>query len=172
MGYALFANRKIYYTNLIYTLQQQLDNISQQKQSLLNFSANISDGVVTVEEIAGDATNYNNYCEYLAGAEEYATLSDDEGGSATTTGAIGELALNQNDSEEYLAAIAEMLNTSVNEAYAKQYSKQLEAQENQLDMQMEKIETQLTVAQQELESVEQAEGDAIERSVPKYSGVA
>ena len=65
MGYALFANRKIFYTNLIFTLQSRLDNIMQQKNSLLNFSANISDGKVTVEEIASDPTNFNNYSEYL-----------------------------------------------------------------------------------------------------------
>ena len=172
MGYALFANRKIYYTNLVFTLQQKLDNISQQKQSLLNFSANISDGVVTIEEMASDATNYGNYSEFLAGAEAYANKADDEGGAATTTGAIGELALNQNDSEEYLQAVAEMLNKSVNEAYSKQYSKQLEAQENELDMQQKKIETQLTAAQQQLESIEQAEGNAITSATPKYSGLA
>ncbi len=172
MAYALFANRKIYYTNLVFTLQQKLDNISQQKQSLLNFSANISDGVVTVDEIASDATNYNNYTNFLAGADAYASTADDEGGAATTTGAIGDLALAQNDSEEYIQAVAEMINQSVNTAYAKQYSKQLEAQENELDMQQKKIETQLTAAQQELQSIEQAEGNAISQATPKYSGVA
>ncbi len=172
MGYALFANRKIYYTNLVFTLQQKLDNISQQRQSLLNFSANISDGVVTVEEIASDATNFGNYSEYLAGAEEYATKTDDEGGASTTTGNITEMAISQNDSEEYLQAVAEMINKSVNEAYAKQYEDKLEAEDNELDMQQRKIETQLTAAQQQLQAIEQAEGNAITSATPKYAGLA
>ena len=120
MGYALFANRKIYYTNLVFTLQSKLDNIMQQKQSLLNFSANISDGKVTVDEIASDATNFNNYSEYLQGADAYINTADDEGGAATSIGEIGAMASEQNNSEEYLASIAEMLNQSVNEEYAKQ----------------------------------------------------
>ncbi len=171
MGYALFANRKIFYTNLIFTLQSRLDNIMQQKNSLLNFSANISDGKVTVEEIASDPTNFNNYSEYLQGADAYINTPDDEGGAATSIGEIGSMAANQNNSEEYLASIAEMLNTSVNQEYAQQYSKKLEVIENQLDMQQKKIETQLTAAQNQLQAVEEAEGQAIERSTPKYNGV-
>lgn len=171
MGYALFANRKIYYTNLVFTLQSKLDNIMQQKQNLLNFSSNIADGVVTVEEIAGDATNFNNYTAYLEGADAYINTADDEGGAATTIGSIGSLAAEQNDSEEYLASIAEMLNTTVNEKYAQQYNKKLEAMENQLDLQQKRIETQLSVAQSQLQAVESAESQAIQSATPKYNGV-
>lgn len=171
MGYALFANRKIFYTNLVYSLQTKLDNIMQQKQSLLNFSANISDGKITVEEIASDPTNFNNYSEYLQGADAYINTANDEGGAATTIGSIGSLAAEQNDSEEYLASIAELLNTSVNEKYAQQYNKKLEAMENQLDMQQQKIQSQLTVAQSQLQAAEDTEGEAIEKATPKYNGV-
>ncbi len=171
MGYALFARRKIYYTNLIFTLQSQLDNITQQKNNLINFSANISDGKVTVEEIASDPTNFNNYSEFLQGADAYINTADDEGGAATSIGEIGSMAAEQNNNEDYLASIAEMLNQSVNQEYANQYSKKLEALENQLDMQQKRIETKLTAAEQQLQAVEEAEGSAIERSTPKFNGV-
>lgn len=171
MGYSMFANRKIYYTNLIYTLQSKLDNITQQKQSLLNFSANISDGVVTVEEIAGDATNYNNYLEYLAGAEAYVSTSDEDGGAEDSINAILGIAAEEDDSDEYLATIAELLSEEVNEEYAKQYTKKLEALENELDLQQQKIQTQIDVAQSDLEAAEEAEADAIEKATPKYNGV-
>ena len=167
MGYALFANRKIYYTNLIFTLQSKLDNIMQQKNSLLTFSANIADGKLTVDEIASDATNFNNYAEYLQGADAY--LNTDE--VQDTVGEIGSIATETNESEEYLATIAELLNTSVNEEYARQYNKKLEVLENQLDMQQKKIETQLSAAQSQLQAVEEAEGQAIEKATPKYNGV-
>ena len=110
MGYALFANRKIFYTNLVFSLQSKLDNIMQQKQSLLNFSANIADGKVTIEEIANDPTNYNNYTNFLQGIDSYIVTSDDEGGAATTIGEIGAMATEYNSDKEYLASIAEMLN--------------------------------------------------------------
>lgn len=166
MGYALFANRKIFYTNMVYSLQTKLDNIMQQKQNLLNFSSNIADGKVTVEEIAGDITNFNNYAEYLHAADEYMNNEASEAISNT-----GSLATEQNDSEEYLASIADLINTSVNEKFAQEYNKKLEAMENQLDMQQNKIESQLSVAQSQLQAVEEAEGQAIQNATPKYNGV-
>ena len=172
MGYALFAHRKIFYTNLVFTLQSKLDNIMQQKQSILTFSANIADGQVTVEEMAQDASNFGNYGEFLLGAQEYIEKADADGGAGTTVSEMGSLAAEQNNSEEYLAAIADMLNQVVNERYAQGYNKKLEAIENQLDMEQKKIETKLTAAQQELQAIEDAEGQAIEKAQPKYSGVS
>lgn len=171
MGYALFANRKIFYTNLVYSLQTKLDNIMQQKQSLLNFSANIADGMVTPEEMASDPTNFNNYSEYLVGADAYVETADDEGGAGTSRANILAFAAEKNNSEEYLVSIAELLNTSVNEKYAQQYNKKLEAIENQLDIQQQKIQSQLTVAENQLQAVEDNEGKAIEKATPKYNGV-
>ena len=171
MAYSLFSNRKIYYTNLVYNIQSQLNNIMQQKISLTNFSANISDGVVTIDEIASDASNLQNYKEYLEGADAYINTPDDEGGSGTSVSDVGALAAEQNDSEEYLASIAEMLNTSVNEAYATQATKKLEALENQLDLKQKQLETKLTAAQSQLETIEQAEAQAIQKATPKYAGL-
>ncbi len=171
MGYALFTHRKIYYTNLIFNLQSKIDNIMQQKNNLLTFSANIADGKVTVEEIAQDPANFNNYGEFITGSQAYIDTADADGGAGTTISEIGSLAANENNSEEYLASIADMLNTAVNEKYAQQYNKKLEALENQLDMEQKKLETKLTAAQSQLQAVEQAEGQAIQNATPKYNGV-
>ena len=171
MGYALFANRKIYLTNLVYQFQSQLDNIMMQKQDLISFSANIADGKVTVDEIASDPANFGNYSEFLQGADAYINTADDEGGAATTIGEIGSMAADQNNSEEYLASIAEMLNTSVSEKYAVQYNKKIEALENELDMQQKRIETKLSAAEKQLSATEEAEASAIDRATPKYDGV-
>ncbi len=171
MGYALFARRKIYYTNLVNELNQKIDNITQQKQSLLNLSANVADGSVTIDEIAADPTNLSNYVDFLEGVEAYENTDDADGGAATSISTIGDLAVDNGYSEEELQSIAELLNSACSTKYAEVYEKQLEAQENQLDLQQKRLETQLTAAQSQLESVEQAEGDAIENATPKYSGV-
>ncbi len=167
MGYALFATRKIVLTNQLFVLQMQLDNIMQQKQSLLDFSANIADSVVTVDEIAGDASNFTNYQEYLAGAQAYASSGD----TAEVIGEIGAMATSQNDSEAYLAAVAEMLNQSVNQKFTDAYNKKLAAAENQLDLQQKRIETKIAATTKQLEAVEEAEGAAIDRATPKFNGV-
>ena len=54
MGYALFANRKLYYVSMVNEIQMQLDSIAQQKQNLLNFNASIADGHVTLDEALAD----------------------------------------------------------------------------------------------------------------------
>ncbi|MGM9994755.1 MAG: hypothetical protein ACI37R_08530 [Candidatus Avigastranaerophilus sp.] len=172
MAYGLFCRKKIYLTNLVFTLQSQLDNIMEQKQKMLNFSANIADGKVTAEELASDPTNFNNYGEFLTSYDAFINTSDDEGGAASTIGSIGSVAMEENNSEAYVAAIAEMLNQSVGTEYAQQYSKKIDAMENQLDMQQKRIETKLSAAEKQLEATEQAEAKAIERSTPKYDGVA
>lgn len=171
MAYGLFCSKKIYLTNLVFTLQSQLNNIMYQKQKMLEFSANIADGKVTAEELAGDPTNFNNYSEFLMGYDSFINTADDEGGAASTIGNIGAVAMDENSNEDYLAAIAEMLNQSVSSEYAQQYTKKIEAAENKLDMQQQKIETKLSAAEKELEAVKTAEAQAIERSTPKYDGV-
>lgn len=171
MAYGLFCRKKIYLTNLVFTLQTQLDNIMDQKQKMLNFTANIADGKVTADELANDPTNFNNYAEFLMSYDAFVNTSDDEGGSATTVGNIGSIAMEENNSEAYMAAIAEMLNQSVSQEYAQQYSKKMDALENQLDMQQKRIETKLAAAEKQLQAVEDAEKSAIERSTPKYDGV-
>lgn len=171
MAYGLFCSKKIYLTNLVFTLQTQLNNIMNQKQKMLNFSANIADGIVTAEEMASDPTNFNNYSEFLLSKDSFVNTADDEGGAASTIGNIGSVAMEENSSEDYLAAIAEMLNQSVGTEYAQQYSKKIDAMENQLDMQQQRIQTKLSAAEKELEAAETAEAQAIERSTPKYDGV-
>lgn len=171
MAYGLFCSKKIYLTNLIFTLQSQLNNIMYQKQKMLEFSANIADGKVTAEELAGDPTNFNNYSDFLMGYDAFINTSDDEGGAASTIGSIGSVAMEENSNEDYLAAIAEMLNQSVSTEYAQQYSKKIEALENQYDMQQQKIETKLSAAEKDLESTKDAEAKAIDRATPKYDGV-
>ena len=171
MAYGLFCSKKIYLTNLIFTLQSQLNNIMYQKQKMLEFSANIADGKVTAEELANDPTNFNNYSDFLMGYDAFINTSDDEGGAASTIGSIGSVAMEENSNEDYLAAIAELLNQSVSKEYAQQYSKKIEAMENQYDMQQQKIETKLSAAEKDLESTKDAESQAIDRATPKYDGV-
>lgn len=171
MGYALFANRKLYYTNLINTLQQKLDNIAQQKTNLASFSATISDGLITVYELASDPSNLGNCQQYLGSYDEFINKADSEGGCATSINEIMSKAVETNQDPAYLQALAEQINQQTAQKYAQQYSKQLEQTENQLDLQQKKIETQLSVAQQQLQAVEQAESYGIQQATPKYSGI-
>ena len=178
MGYALFASRKIMYTNLVNTLQMKLDNIMMQKQSLLTFSANISDGQITAEEVANDLTNLTNYNDYNTAYASYDPYTQDANGNIISlrdyTQQQAELASANMDDETAAAYIQSQMYSaekSIADSFSKQYTKKLEALENQLDLEQERIESQLTVAEKQLEAVEEAEGKAIDRATPKYNGV-
>lgn len=178
MGYALFASRKIMYTNLVNVLQMRLDNIMMQKQSLLTFSANISDGQLTAEEVAGDLGNLTNYNDYQSAYAAYDPYTQDANGNIVSlresTRQQAELASANMDANTATAYIQSQMYTaekSIADNFAKQYTKKLEALENQLDLEQERIQSQLSVAEKQLEAVEEAEAKAIDRSIPKYNGV-
>ena len=171
MAYGMFTSMKISLNNQIFLLQQKLNNITEQKLSMLTFCANIADGKVSIEDLASDPTNFQNYGDFVQSYNAWKQTSDAEGGCATTTGSIAGMATDYNDSEAYIAAISEMMETSVSQEYVKMYQKQLDAQEQQLDNEQDKIQTKITALQKRLEKVEEAEAKAIDKSTPKYTGL-
>lgn len=168
MGYALFANRKLLYTHQLFTLQTKLDAIQRQKMQLLNFTSNISDGVVTIEEMAEDANNYFFYKDFLATCD--ANQANDESVKAVGQEIIN-IAATKGYTDEQLETFRSMISIASNESVAQTYSKQLAAQEEKLDLQQQKIQTQISAIEKQLEQVEQAEAKAIQRATPKYNGV-
>ena len=168
MGYALFASRKIYYVNMINNLNNQLDNILQTKQSLMTLSANIADGKITIDEIASDPANLNNYLGFIQGSTAF---KESDQGSGDTVGTISGFLTGKEYSPQEVAALSQLLDQSLGAEYAKQQQKRLLPEESQLDMQQKRIETKLAAAQQQLQAVEQAEGQAIQQSTPKFAGL-
>ena len=168
MGYALFANRKIYYTSLKNQLQMKLDAVSQKRFDLMTYSANISDGDITFDEISGDLQNYGNYVRFWQEAEAYRATDDEYQTAYTET--MGR-AQDANYDDESLWQLEQSLIKSGNEAYAEKLSKKLEVEEAKLEAEQKKIESQLSVVDSQLQAVEQAEGDAITKSAPKFAGL-
>lgn len=170
MGYALFASRKIYYQSMINNLNVQIDNIVQEKSRLLSFSAGIADGKITVDELAQDPSNLNRYMAFIEGSDAY-KKNEDGGGKAV--GVIGGfLAGNEKEyTQADVAVLSQLLDESLGSEYAKSYDKRVTAAENQLDLQQKRLETKLEAMKNQLQSVEQAEAQAIQRAVPKFAGL-
>lgn len=169
MGYSLFTSRKIFYCNMVSNINSQLDSIAQAKMNLMTLTANIADGKITVDEIASDPMNFNNYLGFIQGSDAF-KQSEQGGGSAVSS--IGGFLSGQEYSEQDAIAIAELLDQSLGSEYAKVQSKKLAAEENKLDLQQKRLETKLTAAQQQLQAIQEAEGRAIQNATPKYAGLA
>jgi hypothetical protein len=175
MGYALFAAQKINYSNLVFNYQMQLNEISDERIQLAEFIANISDGQVTGDELTSDPTNLESYISYINDSNSYVTanIEGDEtaGISAIDINNLAQSQYGENVTAEQIATIQASLVSSFQEKYAKYYQKQLEVEDQKLEAKQKKIETKLTAAQKQLEQIEQAEGQAIEKATPKYAGL-
>ena len=81
MGYALFANRKIMYSNMIFYLQMQLDQLAEERLNNMMFTSNISDGELLPEEIFEDCGNASMYGDYIVNEDLYvqAKINSDQG---------------------------------------------------------------------------------------------
>ncbi len=169
MGYSLFTCRKIYYCHMISEINRQLDQICMEKQNLMTLAANISDGKITVDELASDPMNFNNYMGFIEGSEAF---KQSEEGAGNAVSAIGGFLTGKEYSEQDAAAIAQLLDESLGSEYAKVQSRKLTAEENKLELQQKRLETKLTAAQNQLQAIEQAEGRAIQNATPKYAGIA
>ncbi len=171
MGYALFANRKLVLTNTVNMLQMQLDSIMMQKNSLLQFSANIADGALTAEELASDATNMPYYESFSNRLAEFASGEE----VMDAAGRVNENAHAQNPNaatdDAYMINIQTLFDESVRKKFVEAEMKKVAVQENMLEIQQKKIETQLTKAQNDLKAVEEAEGQAIQNATPKFAGL-
>ena len=172
MGYALFANRKIYYTAVVNSLQLQLDQISQKRMDLANYSMSIADGVVSADEVLNDLGNSDQYMQYFAGLEQFqngnpAYVTDQNGNQVD----VGTYYYGTNATAEQKVYAEQQYQQGLAQQYAKNISQQIDKMDNQLEMQQKRIETKLTAAQKQLEAVEQAEAQAIDRATPHYSGL-
>ena len=83
---------------------------------------------------------------------------------------------NPQATEEEAAKAQQQYEEAARKALRQNYVKEVETKrlaaiENQLDQMQKKLETKISATQQELQSVEQAEAQAIQNATPKYAGV-
>ena len=71
MGYVLFASRKIALTNQLNMLQVRLEDVMNEKLRLLNYSANVADGVASTDDFVDDFTNAKSYSSFNLDTANY-----------------------------------------------------------------------------------------------------
>ena len=176
MGYALFANRKIMYSNMIFYLQMQLNQLSEERMDNMIFTSNIADGELTDQEIFEDAGNIGMYTDYVLNEDAYVNAKYNEykftnsDGVAISAGQYyyGRTSVTE---EEELAAQA-YYKDILRKEYADELLEKFEIEDHRLEQKISQIETKITVLQKNLEKVEEQEGKAIDAATPNYGGVA
>lgn len=178
MGYALFANRKIMYSNMIFYLQMQLNQLSEEKLNNMMFTSSISDGELLPEEIFEDCGNASMYGEYIVNEDLYvgARMNSENGDIYQLDGTAVDFAEFYWQSTDITEDQRLAANTYQMDQYRKEYAKKIcekfEYEDQRLDQKIAQIETKITALQKNLEKVEEQEGKAIDAATPNYGGVA
>ena len=141
MGYALFFARKLSLTARVNQMNAQLMMVSNEQMRL-------TDQIASKQQAANMANNNKK----LSAISDYKSALD-KGTDEAKAKAAYEEAMAKSDNDKTTSDLDIM---------------GLQMKVDSLDLRRKYLETQLNVAQQELESVEKAEENAIKASTPKY----
>ena len=146
MGYALFAQQKI-------SLTGQVNSVSLQQTQRSNEQYNIATRSLSLEQKMSSLQ--------VSQATELADLYND---------------LASADGSDARAKIDAKISEKENEFQAEQdnINKQIylvSIKENAIEMEVKRLDTRLSALQKQLEAIEDAEGDGIDKATPKFKGV-
>lgn len=146
MSYALFAQRKL-------TLTGQLNCVSLQQTQRSNEQYQLATDTLSLQQQLGSMQ-----------ASQAGELADLYGALASAGDSDERNKINaqiQQKEQEFKVEL-DAINREVYQTSVK---------ENTLEMVVKRLDTQVTALQKELEAVEQAESNAIDRATPKFNGV-
>lgn len=146
MGYALFAQRKIVLDGELNNVQLQQTQRSNEQYALATQHLSLDQQLTSMNASqAGEL------------ADLYASLA-----SASGTDQRDQInAMIQEKQQDFEVEI-DQINRQIYEVSVK---------ENAIEMEVKRLDTMVTTLQEQLDAVEEAEGDAISRATPKFNGV-
>ena len=145
MGYALFAQRKLVLNNQISATELQQTQRSNEQYFLATQSSGLQQQLSSL--LSSQALELQPLYERLANAAD------------------------SNERARIQAEIQEMQNMhKLEEEKINRQIYQIGINESALEMEVKRLDTKLTALMKQLEAVEEAEGKAIERATPNFSG--
>ena len=146
MGYALFAQKKLVLSGVINSVQLQQTQRSDEQLALSTRTLSLQSRVTNIQ--SSQAAELGVLYTELASA----TDSDER----ASINALIEASQASFDGE--LAGINQQIyQTSI--------------KENAIEMEVKRLDTKLTALKKQLEKIEEAEGDGIEKSTPQFKGI-
>ena len=145
MGYALFAQRKIVLDGELNSVQLQQTQRSNEQYALATKTLSLNQQLTSISAAQSSEL-----------ADLYAQLSSSVSGARESINAL------INSKQQEFDAELDQINRQIYEVSVK---------ENAIEMEVKRLDTMVTTLQQQLEAVEEAEGQAIDRATPKFNGV-
>ena len=179
MAYALFAQKKLMYTGLINTVQNQQMQRSEEQMKIATNTLNLQTKISTLQD---EQTNeLQKWYEALAGMKNENTdsngnyLTDDKYLQNATTKKYevstdsGADHLTRSKIEDQIRAIEEKFESEI--AAENRKISFNTTKENLIEMQVKRLDTRITALKKQLEKIEEAEGDGIDKATPKFKGI-
>ena len=146
MGYALFAQRKL-------VLDGQLNNAQLQQTQRSNEQYKLATQTLSLQQQL-TSLNAAQSTELAAMYEQLAEAGDDKA---------------RDSIQAKITAKEKSFEQEIDKINRDIYK--VSVIENALEMEVKRLDTMVTALQKQLEAVEQAEGQAIDRATPKFKGV-
>ena len=146
MGYALFAQKKLVLCGMLNTVQMQQSQRSDEQLRLATRSLSLKNTVSALQSAQSSVLS-----------ELYASLS-----TASDSSVRDDINDEIQQKENEFEARIEALNIKVNDASNK---------ENAIEMEVKRLDTKVTALQKQLDALQEAEGNGIDKSTPKFKGV-
>lgn len=146
MGYALFAQRKIQLTGHLNLVSLQQTQRSNEQYLLATRTLSLQQQMTSLQS-----------AQSLELAELYGQLAE-----TTDTDDRASINAQINQKEAEFEAELDEINRNIYLVSVK---------ENAIEMEVKRLDTQVTALQKQLEAVQEAEGQAIDRATPKFKGV-
>ena len=146
MGYALFAQRKVALDGLLNAYQLQQTQRSDEQNQLATQTLGLQQQMSSIQ--ASQSQELASQYEALAGADSDAKR-DAINIEIKNLEAAFDLELDKINRDIYQVSI----------------------KENTVEMAVKRLDTEVTTIEKQLEAVEEAEGDGIEKATPKFNGI-
>lgn len=171
MGLLIFTYRKHDLARRKYEIEFKLTQLSQKLQDLHSYSASISDGSVSLNDLMNaPASVFNRMSMYMMYSHQGAMAGANEKFNfmRMTPGAIPPMQSPQMQ-QQYNDMLFKNLYEQERERFKKVEEKALNAQDMKIAGESNKLQTELKMIEAELTEVKSAEDKAAKDSAPKYS---
>ena len=146
MGYALFAQRKVELTGLLNAYQLQQTQRSNEQNQLATQTLGLQQQMSSIQA---------SQSQQLAGSYEALAAAESEA--------------ERNSINAQISALEAAFDFEIDKINREIY--QVSVKENTVEMAVKRLDTEVTTIEKQLEAVEEAEGDGIEKATPKFNGI-
>lgn len=146
MGYALFAQKKLTLCGMLNTVQMQQSQRSDEQLRLATRSLSLKNRISSLQ--SAQSSVLGDLYEQLSQASDSSARDDIN----------TEIQKKENEFDLEI----EKLNRQVNDTSNK---------ENAIEMEVKRLDTKVTALQKQLDALQEAEGNGIDKATPKFKGI-